>query len=187
MDPELVTILDEARAQIARGEEPDAPALEARIRDVVAPGGGDALRQLERLFAVARARRAVAAPAPTPPPSPAPRRRAEVYRAKPTIAANMGVRARANGEAVVLEWDVVRGVGDWDVRVADRPDARSPYTDRETRKLTEPRLELQLNDLPQRVSITGRTATGRIVQRAVVSGLTAENWRQKWQQRASAS
>jgi hypothetical protein len=187
MHPELKEILDEARAQIARGDEPDAAALEARIRDVVAPGGGDALRQLERLLAVARARRAVAtAPAPPPPP-PAPKRRAEVYRARPTIAANMAVRARAQGDAVLLEWDAVRGVGEWDVRVADRPDARSPYTDRETRKLTEPRLELQLSDLPQRVSVTGRTATGRIVQRAVVSGLTTENWRQKWQQRASAS
>jgi hypothetical protein len=99
----------------------------------------------------------------------------------------MAVRARADGDAVTLEWDAVRGVADWDARVADRPDARSPYTDRETRKLTEPRLELQLSDLPQRVSITGRNAAGRIVQRAVVSGLTAENWRQKWQQRASAS
>jgi hypothetical protein len=184
MHPDLQTILDEARAQIARGEEPDAAALEARIRAVVAPGGGDALRSLERLLAVARARRAVAAP-PTPPP--APKRRAEVYRAKPTIAANMAVRARANDGTVVLEWDAVRGVAEWDARVADRPDARSPYTDRETRRLTEPRFELQLDELPQRISITGRTATGRIVQRAVVSGLTAENWRQKWQQRASAS
>jgi hypothetical protein len=186
MHPDLRTILDVARAQIARGETPDAAALEARIRAVVAPGGGDALRALERLLAVARARRAVAAP-PTPKSPPAPKRRAEVYRAKPTIAANMVVRVRANGGGVVLEWDAVRGVGEWDVRVADRPDARSPYTDRETRRLSEPRVELQLDDLPQRVSITGRTATGRIVQRAVVSGLTAENWRQKWQQRASAS
>ena len=187
MHPELVTILDEARAQVARGEEPDADALAARIRQVVAPGGGDALRQLDRLLAVARARRAVSAPMPVAPPPPAPKRRAQVYRARPTVAANMAVRARANGDAVTLEWDAVRGVADWDARVADRPDARSPYTDGETRKLTEPRLELQLSDLPQRVSITGRNAAGRIVQRAVVSGLTAENWRQKWQQRASAS
>lgn len=186
MHPDLKAILDEARAQIARGEEPDATDLAARIHDVVAPGGGDALRQLERLLAVARARRALAAPPQRPRPTPS-RRRAEVYRAKPTIAANMAVRARAQGDAVVLEWDAVRGVADWDARVADRPDARSTYTDRETRKLTEPRLELQLSDLPQRVSITGRTATGRIVQRAVVSGLTTENWRQKWQQRPSAS
>jgi hypothetical protein len=187
MHPELKEILDEARAQIARGEEPDAAALEARIREVVAPGGGDALRQLERLLAVARARRAVATAPTPPPPAPAPKRRAEVYRARPTIAANMVVRASAQNDTVVLEWDAVRGVAEWDARVADRPDARSPYTDGETKRLTEPRLELQLSELPQRVSITGRNATGRIVQRAVVSGLTAENWRQKWQQRASAS
>ena len=99
----------------------------------------------------------------------------------------MVVRARANGDTVTLEWDAVRGVTDWDARLADRPDARSPYTDRETRRLTEPCIELDLSDLPQRVSITGRNATGRIVQRAVVSGLTSGNWNQKWQQRASAS
>ena len=187
MHPELKEILDEARAQIARGDAPDADALAARIREVVAPGGGEALRQLERLLAVARARRAVSAPLPEPPKPAAPRRRAEVYRAKPTIAANMVVRARANGDTVTLEWDAVRGVTDWDARLADRPDARSPYTDRETRRLTEPCIELDLSDLPQRVSITGRNATGRIVQRAVVSGLTSGNWNQKWQQRASAS
>jgi hypothetical protein len=185
MHPDLTAILDEARAQIARGEPPDGAALEARIREVVAPDAGDALRQLDRLLAVARARKAMTAPAPQAPVRPL--RRREVYRAKPTIAANMAVRAREADGVVVLEWDAVRGVGEWDARVADRPDARSPYTDRETRRLAEPRLELQLDDLPQRVSITGRNAAGRIVQRAVVSGLTVENWRQKWQQRASAS
>ena len=45
MDSELKTILDEARAQIARGGEPDVEALEARVRavdplkDAVAPAG----------------------------------------------------------------------------------------------------------------------------------------------------
>jgi hypothetical protein len=99
----------------------------------------------------------------------------------------MNVRARAAGDAVALEWPAAAGVRAWEARVGERRDARSPYVDRETLTLDAPRLELQLTDLPQRVSITGRNAAGRIVQRALVSGLTSANWSQKWQQRASAS
>jgi hypothetical protein len=113
--------------------------------------------------------------------------RRDVYRAKPTVAANMTVRARAEGSAVVLEWQPAKGVEAWEARVSERPDARSQYVDRATQPLDAPRLELRLTDLPQRVSITGRNAAGRIVQRALVSGLTSANWNQRWQQRASAS
>jgi hypothetical protein len=183
MDAELTAILDEARAQIARGEEPDHRALAARLEAL--PGHDRALAQLNRLLAVARAKRALAPPQPVMTPT-APRPR-EVYRARPTITANMTVRAREHGGAVVLEWQAAKGVDAWDARIADRADARSPYTDRETVNLTEAKLELDLDDLPKRISITGRNAAGRIVQRAVISGLTTANWRQKWQQRASAS
>lgn len=164
--------------------EPDRAALTARIE--AHPQHDRALAQLHRLLAVARAKRALAG-TPQTAPAPAPRPAREVYRAKPTIAANMSVRAREQGGGVVLEWEPVRGVTAWEARIADRPDARSPYTDRETVRLSAPTLELRLDGLPQRISITGRNAAGRIVQRAVVSGLTDANWRQKWQQRASAA
>ena len=178
MDSELKTILDEARAQIARGGEPDVEALEARVRAV----DPRALGQLRRLLAVHRAKRSLAQPVAAPP------RPARVaYRAKPTISANMSVRAGAAGDGVALEWPAGAGVRTWEVRLGERRDARSPYVDRETITLDAPRLELPLTDLPQRVSITGRNAAGRIVQRALVSGLTRANWSQKWQQRASAS
>jgi hypothetical protein len=183
MQPQLSRILDEARAQIARGDEPDAAALEERVRAL----DPNAVPHVRRLLAVHRAKQRVHTEAPEP-PQPRPAARREVYRARPTISANMGVRARAAGaETVALEWDAARGVAAWEARVAQRPDARSPYTDGSTISLDGPRLELRLTDLPQRVSIVGRNAAGRIVQRAVVSGLTAANWRQKWQQRASAS
>lgn len=178
MDRDLKTILDEARAQIARGAEPDVAALEERVRAV----DPRALGQLRRLLSVHRAKRSLAQPAAT-----AARAPRVAYRAKPTISANMNVRARAAGDAVALEWPAAAGVRAWEARVGERRDARSPYVDRETLALDAPRLELQLTDLPQRVSITGRNAAGRIVQRALVSGLTSANWSQKWQQRASAS
>jgi hypothetical protein len=178
MDSELKTILDEARAQIARGGEPDVAALEERVRAV----DPRALGQLRRLLAVHRAKRSLAQPVAA-----APRPARVAYRAKPTISANMNVQARAAGVGVALEWPAAAGVRTWEVRIGERRDARSPYVDRETLALDEPRLELRLTDLPQRVSITGRNAAGRIVQRALVSGLTSANWRQKWQQRASAS
>jgi hypothetical protein len=178
---ELTQILDEARAQIARGDEPDVAALEARIRAVDEAG----VVQLRRLLAVHRAKRSLADH--PQPPAPRPRAAPPAYRAKPTISANMAVRARAAGAAVALEWDGARGVAEWEVRIGDRPDARSPYVDRDRVTLASPRLELRLSDLPQRVAIIGRNANGRIVQRALVSGLTQSNWNQKWQQRASAS
>jgi hypothetical protein len=59
--------------------------------------------------------------------------------------------------------------------------------EREARTLDAPRLELALDDLPLRIHLLGRTSSGRLVQRAVISGLTASNWNQRWQQRASAS
>ena len=188
VDPDLAAILDEARAQIAAGVEPDAAALEARIRAVVAPGGGRALQQLDRLLAVARARRSLARPAPAGPATaaPSPARRRE-YRARPTIAANMAVRAKAEGEAVTLEWPSAANVASWEARISERPDPRDQYAEREVRALDGPRLELQLTELPLRIHLLGRASSGRLVQRAVISGLTALNWNQRWQQRASAS
>src|SRR5438067_1913455 len=50
----LAAILDEARADVAAGREPDEPALVERIRNV--GGGKKALQQLERVLTVARAR-----------------------------------------------------------------------------------------------------------------------------------
>lgn len=182
MRAELRTILDEARALIARGAEPDAAELEARIRAL--PEHERALDHLQRLLAVHRARRAVA----TPPRAPArPRAKPPAYRAKPTIASNMAVHARAAGDAVALEWQPMRGVTHWEAKVSERPDARSPYAERETLTLEAPRLELRLTDNPQRVHLFGRNAAGRTVQRALISGLTSANWSQRWQQRATAS
>jgi hypothetical protein len=185
MHPDLAAILDEARAQIAAGIEPNAAELEARIREVVAPGGGQALDQLGRLLAVHRARRSLAQPAPAAAAPPAPVRRE--YRARPTIAANMTVRARATGDTVTLEWQATAGVAKWEARIGERPDPRRPYVDGEPRALDGTKLELQLSDHPQRVHLLGRAASGRLVQRAVITGLTRSNWNQRWQQRATAS
>src|SRR3954452_13477056 len=108
MNPDIAAILHEVRAQIARGLEPDADAFEQRVR-AVEP---EALPQLRRLLAVHRAKRTLGAPPPSPPP-PLPRAPPPTYRAKPTIAANMAVRARARGDVVVLEWDAASGVAAW--------------------------------------------------------------------------
>jgi hypothetical protein len=180
MHSDLQAILDEARAQIARGAEPDPAALEARIRAVDSRDRRRALEQLTRLLAVHRARRAVVAERPRPP-------RPAEYRATPTIAANMAVRARATGETVTLEWDARPGVTHWQARIGERPDARSPYVDRDPVPLEATRVELRLGGRPQRVHLLGRNAAGRLVQRAVISGLTSANWSRRWLQRASAS
>src|SRR3954452_17908473 len=132
MHQELADILDEVRAQIARGVEPDAAALEERVQAL----DPKALPRLRRLLAVHRAKRSLREP-PRPAPAPRPRTATPAYRAKPTIVGNMAVRARADGDAVVLEWDVARGVDAWEVRVGERPDARSAYVGRETMQLAK--------------------------------------------------
>ena len=186
----VAAILDEARADVAAGREPDEPALVERIRNV--GGGKKALQQLERVLTVARARARLAAP-PAPPPAPVirPRGRAAAFRAQPTISGNMDVRrARAGESSITLTWDAPPpSVTAWDVRFSERPDARSDYVVREERTLprTESSLELELGELPLRVHILGRANDGRLVRRAIVSALTRDNWDDRWQRRASAS
>jgi hypothetical protein len=175
-------VLAEAREAVAAGREPDAPALRARL-------GGDAgaLARLERILAVGRARGRVAgaasnnlAQASSALPA------ARLLRTRPTITANMDVRRVGDSG---LEWDAVSAVTGWDVRISERPDVRSDYAVRETRTLagTETRIELPLGKLPLRVHILGRTRDGRLLRRAVISGLTRDGWRDRWQRRASAS
>jgi hypothetical protein len=190
-DPDdLATILDAARAEVAAGRDPDERALAERIRK--AGGGAKALKQLERVLTIQRARARLAAP-PTPPPAPAPApvrpRGRTAFRAQPTITGNMEVRRTATGDTVTLAWDTAPAVVAWDIRFSERPDARSDYAVREERTLerTATTVELTLGELPLRVHILGRANDGRLVRRAIVSALTRDNWDDRWQRRASAS
>lgn len=172
-------MLAEARAAVAAGREPDEPALRARLGD-----DRDALARLERVLAVGRARGRVARPAPavaTPPPEPT-----RLLRTRPTVNANMDVR-RDGGSGLV--WDAVPAVVGWEVRISERPDVRADYVVRATHELAaaETRIELPLGTLPLRVHILGRTRDGRLLRRAVISGLTRDGWADRWQRRASAS
>ena len=177
-------ILQEARTTVAAGRRPDESVLRARLQ---AEGGdAQALERLERVLSVHRARSlvepvTVAAPAPAPA---MPLRAA--LRTKPTISANMELR-REPGFAVA--WDGVPSVASWEVRISERPDVRTDYVVRETLQL-EPgvtRVELPLADQPVRLHVLGRSRDGRLVRRAVVSGLTRDGWNDRWQRRASAS
>ena len=188
---EYTAIIDEARGAIAGGRGPDAKVLEERIRAATrrhsggAPGERKALKQLERVLSVHRARGALARqPAPA---AAAPRRK--VLRARPMLTGNMDVRRDKRGEAFVLAWDAAAGVAQWEVRISERPDARRDYAVRETltREASETSLELPLGDRPLRVHVLGRSRDGRLVRRAVISALTRESWDERWQRRASAS
>jgi hypothetical protein len=182
-------VVDEARALVAAGREPDLDALRERLR--AAGAGGPALKQLERVVAVARARARFADPAPPParPPAPKPAPRGRLaLRTRPTVSANMGVR-RANGPEPVLEWDRAAAVVEWEVRFSERPDPRKDYVVTETRTLAgaTTSVELPLGAKPFRVHVLGRGRDGGLERRAIVSGLTRETWRDRWEQRASAS
>jgi hypothetical protein len=175
-------ILDEARRTVARGGSPDWKALRDRIR---ALGGDqrDALRRLERVGAVQRARASVA---PTPPPSAAPASRPALLKGRATITGNMDVR---RGEGSTLVWPREPKVVAWELRISERPDPRGDYEVREAGELQgdAASVELPLGETPLRVHLLGRDRSGRLVRRAIVSGLTHETWRDRWQRRASAS
>ena len=97
---------------------------------------------------------------------------------------------RSGGDALLtLGWDAAAGVTGWEARISRRPDARTDYAVEEERTLAagETTLDLPLGELPLRVHLLGRSADGRLVRRAVISGLTRDNWSDRWQRRASAS
>jgi hypothetical protein len=183
---EYAAIINDARAAIADGREPDAQALEARVRAVEgsAPAEKKALQQLERVLSIHRARGALARkPAQ---PAVAPVRR---LRARPTITGNMDVRRERNGDSFVLAWDGAAGVVKWEVRISERLDARQDYAVRATFNLpaTETTVEVELNEGSLRVHVLGRGRDERLIRRAVMSALTRDNWSDRWQRRASAS
>ena len=197
------TIIREARAHVAAGRDPNADALAARIRaaaqrerDAGDADSGEidraerrALKQLERIAAVHRARAALRREPATPRETPSPGPRRPALRARATITGNMEVRAAAAADAVALRWDAAPSVVSWEVRVSERPGARPQYVVRETRELpgdaTE--AEVELGERPLRVHVLGRGRDGRLLRRAIVSSLTRENWRDRWERRASAS
>jgi hypothetical protein len=180
-------IIGEARAVVAAGGDPDWKQLRDRIR---ALGLGEqelrqALKQLERIGAVHRARASVK-PTTAVRPSRAviPRRRP--LETKPTITGNMEVR-RGDGETLV--WSREAAVLAWEIRVSERPSPRDDYVVRETVELPgdSTSFVLTLGDLPIRVHVHGRDRGGRLVQRAIISGLTRGTWNDRWQRRATAS
>jgi hypothetical protein len=175
-------IIDEARALVASGRTPDWAQLRARIR---ALGGDqrDALQRLERIGAVHRARSAVAPPRAA---GPAPRPRRALLRSRPNITGNMAVR---RGAGSTLTWAHEPKVSAWEVRISERPDARSDYEVRETGELPgeATSVELPLGDAPLRVHLLGRDRGGRVVRRAILSGVSRETWAERWQRRATAS
>jgi hypothetical protein len=184
-------IVAEARALIAAGTEPNWRGLRAQIS---ASGGRKdraqerALQQLDRLQAVRRARSLVDRE-PAPPPAAPMRPRRPGVRTRPTITGTMEVRRNGDAEAPTLTWDRAAGVTSWDVRVTRRPSARAAYAAEDERSLpaAETTVTLALGELPIRVHLLGRGSAGQLLRRALISGLTRDNWNERWQRRATAS
>jgi hypothetical protein len=188
-DP-LAEILDEARAQVAAGRAPNVDGLEARIAAAARSADVDGAaveRARQTLRSIASVHRARAAVTREPRSAPAQRAPAAVLRTRPTITGSLDVR-RAKGNGFRLVWDASPAVSEWEVRFSERPDVRADYVERETFVLAadETSVELPLGDKPFRVTVLGR-GRGRLQRRALISGLTRENWQDRWQRRATAS
>jgi hypothetical protein len=176
-------ILEEARAEVAAGRSPDAAGLRTRL---LAEGGdAAATRRLEQVLAVHRARTLLSnPPAPRERPEPARPLRAAL-RTRPTISSNMEVRRQDDS----LVWDDLPAIVEWEIRFSVRADARADYVVQDERLLPAgtTTVEVPLGEQPIRVHVLGRSRDGRLLRRAVISGLTRENWADRWQRRASAS
>jgi len=186
---EHAQIIDEARRRVARGEQLDARAFEARLKAIEGPSRERALRQLARIASVQRARALLAGPPPAPEVPSAPPPRKPLLKTRPTVTANMEIRRDQRADGFVLTWAAEPKVTAWDVRFSERADARADYVVREERTLPgeATAVELPLGDSPFRVHVLGRDRGGRLVRRAIVSGLTRESWADRWERRASAS
>jgi hypothetical protein len=173
-------IIADARSVVARGSRIDAAAFERRIRAVGGTQEEEALQRLARVVAVHRARSRFAEP-PAPRAEPA-ARRGRVLATRPTISGALDVR---RGRDYVLQWNAARDVSSWEVRIAERPDVRRDYVEREERELSgsATEVELPLGDNPMRVRILGKDARGRLVRRALLTGVTRETWNMRWQKR----
>ncbi|HWB23048.1 MAG TPA: hypothetical protein VG652_09185 [Gaiellaceae bacterium] len=191
-------IIDEARAAVAAKREPNTEALEARVRALAKrqrtdgdPAVADqaeqaALEQLKRVVSVHRARiRISREPAPPPVVTPPPSLRARL-RTQPTITGNMDVSRKRDGETLLLRWDAVPAVAEWEVRFSERADARADYA--VTEAVTVPGsttgVEVPLGDRTMRIHILGKGRNEKIVRRLMISGLTRETWSEKWERRA---
>jgi hypothetical protein len=186
----LTAILEEARAQVAAGRAPNVEGLEVRLGAAARSAGvGEAAldRARRSLRSIASVHRSRALVSREPGPPHAARHASGALRAKPTVTGSLGVR-RADGDSFRLTWDAVPLVTEWEVRFSERADARADWVDGETLLLGggQSSVEVPLGDALLRVNIVGRGRGGRLQRRAVISGLTRENWRERWQRRASA-
>jgi len=182
------TIVAEVRTALVAGQPVNREALAARIRAVASGDEAErALETLDRVLAVERARARLAQePAPT---AKAARPLRSAMKARPMLTANMDVRRQSDHETFSLAWDAASGIANWEVRVAERADTRSEYVALETRTLAPETtsLELPLTSRALRIHIVGRGRGGKLLRRAVISGLSRDNWDERWQKRASAS
>jgi hypothetical protein len=190
-------IIDEARAAVAAKREPNAEALEARLRAAakqartrgdaaaVDKAEQDALEQLKRVVSVHRARvRLSRAPAAPPVVTPPPLR--ALLRTRPTITGNMDVSRKRDGETLLLRWDAAPAVAEWEVRFSERADARADYAVIETLTLpgTATSVEVPLGERTMRIHLLGKGRNGKIVRRSLISALTRDTWSEKWERRA---
>ena len=179
-------ILREARATVAGGDEPDWKALRDRLRGAAPDEAARrrALAQLERIGAVHRARRTRPASAPAPRPL---QPRVAALRTRPSLSGDLDLHRERQDGGWLLAWTPRPGVERWEVRIAARSGARGDYEAVEAHELpgSATSIELPLGETPLRVHVLGRSRGGRLVQRAIASGLTPDSWGERWQRRPS--
>jgi hypothetical protein len=101
----------------------------------------------------------------------------------------MDVRRLQGDDTPALEWDRAPTVVAWEARFSTRPSPRADYALDETVMLPgeATSVPVPLGERPLRVHLLGRGRDGRVLRRAMLSGLVRETWAGRWERRATAS
>jgi hypothetical protein len=188
----------EAHRLVVEGLVPNADALRAGITAETArylygrpwfahPGLAPAVAEAESRAQAALA--AIATSASPPPPAEGRPVRRLALQSSATIVGTMAVRKQQVDGGLELSWDTAPAIVEWRLRLARRPDPRRPYVDddSETLRAGTTSFVIALDEVPRRVQITGRARDGRVMRRAVISGLTRENGGAQWKRQSTAS
>jgi hypothetical protein len=173
------------RAETERYRSRNPHLDDAELDAAFAAANERGLAQLAKIVAAA----SPAAEADREPASAAGRRRARFGAAAPIMAGTISFRKQAEGGRLTLAWDANRRVARWTVRISARADPREDYAEVENVEVQagKPQLTLTLDERSYRVTVLGHSHSGRVIERAIVSGLTADNWRTKWTRRPTSS
>jgi hypothetical protein len=194
--------LREAQRLVAEGLVPDQAGLADGIRAetgrylhahpwLAHPGLEPTVAETESSALAALSAIGASAPAQVPVVAAKPSRPVKRLVLQPSamIVGTMAVRKKQTEHGLELSWDAAANVTEWKVRVSVRSDPRQDYVEGKLVTLAAGTTSFvaQLDEHPRRIQLYGHARDERVVRRATISALTAENSGTQWKRQSTAS